>query len=58
MGPLATPMLHSNSKRVCWVLVFNTMNNTDGVSLLNLEASFDSGVGGGVAGVQAHLQKF
>ena len=30
--------------------VFNTMNSSDGVSILHLEASFDSGAGGGGAG--------
>ena len=35
------------------------MNSSDGVSTLDLEASLDSGVGGGDAwGVQAHPQKF
>jgi len=50
-GPqMATPMLHANCKRVCWVRVFNTMNNSDGVLILDLEVSFDSCVGGGGEG--------
>jgi len=52
-----TGVLHANFERVCWVPVFNTMKNSDGVSILDLEASFDSGVGG-MQGIQAHPQKF
>jgi len=45
-----TGVVHPNFERVCWVWVFITMNCSDGVSILDLEASFDSGVGGGDAG--------
>jgi len=38
--------LHANFERVSWVPVFNTMNSSDGVSILDFKASFDSGVGG------------
>jgi len=47
---LATPMLHVICKRVYWVPAFNTMCNSNGVSILDFEASFDSGVGVGVQG--------
>jgi len=47
-SPLATPTLHANCKRVCCLPVFNTMNNSDGVSILDLKVRFDGGVGAGV----------
>jgi len=43
--------VHANFERVCWIPVFNTMNSSDGVSILDLEAR-------GAGGVQAHTQKF
>jgi len=38
------------SEFVGYLTVFKTVNSSDGVSIRDLEASFDSGVGGGDAG--------
>jgi len=48
---LLTGVLHANFERYCWLPVFNTIySSSDGVSILGLEGSFDSGVAGGDAG--------
>jgi len=46
-GFFLTGVLHAN---FIGFLLFNTMNSSDGVSILDLNSSFDSGVGGGDAG--------
>jgi len=57
-APLATPMLHADCKRVCWVPAFNIMNNSDGISILDLEASSGSGAGGEVVGYKPTSKGF
>jgi len=55
-----TGVLHANFERICWVPVFTTIySSSDGVSILDLKGSFDSGVAGGdVRGYKRNPKSF
>ena len=55
-----TGVLHVNFERICWVPVFTTIySSSDGVSVLDLKGSFDSGVAGGdVRGYKRNPKSF